>query len=91
MRIRLGFAAITVAALTVVACQPDAPDNQRTPLVPDACAFVQGLPGYSYQGPDGRWVHVQDGAIRVEEWRSDPSVDLERACASAKAEYLDNR
>ena len=83
MRIRLAFVAITVATLTVVACNPDAPST------PDPCQLASGLPAYDLVAVDGSAIHVPAGRDRVR----DASMDglsgkaLTRACDAFIAEY----
>jgi hypothetical protein len=93
MRVKLAFAAITVAALAMVACEPsssEAPRNVPTPLS-SACRQASNLDGYAYRGPDGSWVYVPEGTVLVEELRSDPGADVEAGCQALVDEYNANR
>lgn len=99
--ISAAFASATIVALgVVVACEPEAPDNQPRPIQvsphspaqvePWQCQVARQFPAYSYTYQGSR-VDVPSGKVLVEEIESDPNADAEAGCTALVEEYNRNR
>ena len=90
MRIRLAFAAITVATLafvTLAGCNPDAP-ARKAPL--SVCQRAEMVPSYSVTYEDGSRVAEPSGLVQLAELSAD-DVPRSVACNAIVQQYEDDR